>query len=346
MHSVRMCEEQLANSKSIAIIAHQNPDADTLCSAVALKRLIKTNFSDTEEKTIDIFVDCEEIGEIYQPILKGVELNQQNCPQYDLAITVDCASLTRCGKYSEIFNQAKDTLNIDHHDTNDNFANNNLVFKSSSTCEGLYSMFDIRQKIIPDDVCKLIYSGIITDTNNLTSGNVTIRTHKVIAAFMSRHIDLETLKQHFFKNNTKSKAFLLQKALSTLNFYAGDRIAFMKLTKQDFIDTDSTFEDTLGIVNHGVEIKGVEIAIIAIKQADNSYYVSLRSKTNIDVGEIAKQMGGGGHETIAAFTYDGSIVEMRDSLLAICREELKKHPNINIDDDLFAEEPTEQKNSD
>ena len=343
MRSVIECEKQLTNSNRIAIIAHQSPDADALCSAVALKKLIRQNFDEKDDKIIDIFVDSEEIPSLLQPIVKNVDINQQNADNYDLVICVDCSNLGRLGKYQEIFNNAKDTLNIDHHDTNEQFANNNLVFKASSTCEGLYLLFNIRQKTISDDVCKLIYSGIITDTNNLTQGNVTIRTHRVVADFMSKHIDLEALKEHFFKSNTKSKTFLLQKALATLNFFLGDRVAFMKLTKQDFIETESTFEDSVGIVNHGVDIKGVDIAIIAIKKEDNSYYVSLRSKNGIDVSVIAQAMGGGGHETMAAFSYEGSIVDMRDSLLAICKEELKKHPVNDCDhDDLFADSSEKQ----
>ena len=160
----------------------------------------------------------------------------------------------------------------------------------------------------------------------------------MISTFLARKIDLEPLKEHFFKNNTKSKLFLLQKALSTLNFHENNRVVFMKLTKQDFINTDSTFEDSIGIVNHGVEIKGVDIAIITIKQADNSYYVSLRSKNNINVGTIAEQLGGGGHEHVAALQYDGPLPELRDKLLKACREELAKHPADEISpDNLFSD---------
>ena len=57
-------------------------------------------------------------------------------------------------------------------------------------------------------------------------------------------------------------------------------------------------------------------------------------------------MGGGGHETMAAFSYEGSIVDMREALLAICREELKKHPINDCDhDDLFADSSEKQKDT-
>ncbi len=329
VHSLEKCIEDIKNSKSIAIMCHTVPDADALASMVALKKLIKQNFTDENStKQIDLFVDADEISEINGAIIQGAELNTRHEENYDLAISVDCSSLSRLGKYAELFKSTKNNINIDHHATNEKFADNNLVFVTSSTCEALYRIAKIYNMEISDEVCKLVYSGIITDTNNLTQGTITVNTHKIITEMVQRKISLDALNEHFFKNNTKSKAYLLKQALDSLTFYAGDRIAFMKLTKQDISECDATVEDTYGIVNHGTEIKGVDIAILAIKQEDNSYQVSLRSKGDVTVSEIAVAMGGGGHDQVAAFHYEGLLADMKEKLFPLCREELEKHPVI------------------
>ena len=345
MKSLLKCVADIKKSKNIAIITHTTPDADALCSAIALKKLIRQNQNENSEpKQIDIFVDADEIGERNLAIVKGIELNVQNCENYDLVISVDCASLSRMGKYSELFQKYDNTINIDHHTTNDNFAKNNIVLITSSTCEGLYLLAKSQNAKISDDVCKLIYSGIITDTNNLTQGTITVNTHKVIAEIIGRKINVEALNDYFFKNNTKNKAFLLKQALDSLTFIAGDRIAFMKLTKQDLAECEATFDDTLGIVNHGIEIKGVDIAILAIKQEDNSYYVSLRGKNNISVANIAKAMGGGGHETVAAFQYNGLLADMKDQLLKACKDELANHTLEDIENIFYNDDDDELEN--
>lgn len=345
MRSLKQCLEDIAESKNIAIFCHTMPDADTLASAVALKKLIKQNLTqEMPDKQIDIFVDADEINEINGAIIKNIETNVQNCEKYDLAISVDCASASRMGKYQDLFFNAKRTLNIDHHATNTEFADNNIVLKTSSTCEGLYILAKIRKYTISDEVCNLLYSGIITDTNNLTQ-NVTIYTHKIITEMVERKINIEALNDHFFKNNTKSKAYLLQKALSSLRFLSSDRIAIMKLTKQDLANADASFEDTLGIVNHGIDIKGVDIALLAIKQEDNSYYISMRGKNNVNVGNIASQFGGGGHDQVAAFHYDGNLTDLQQPLLKACREELLKHPKEEIGEKLFFGDDEDQENS-
>ena len=327
IHSLEKCISDIKNSKSIAIMCHTMPDADALASMVALKKLIKQNLTDENSpKQIDLFVDADEISELNSAIINGVELNNQHLDSYELAISLDCSSLSRLGKYAELFKNTQNTINIDHHITNEKFADNNLVFITSSTCEALYRIAKIYDFEISDEVCKLVYSGIITDTNNLSQGTITVNTHKIITEMVQRKINLDALNEHFFKNNTKSKAFLLKQALDSLTFYAGDRIAFMKLTKQDISDCNATIEDTYGIVNHGIEIKGVDISILAIKQEDNSYQVSLRSKGDVSVSEIATKMGGGGHEQVAAFHYEGLLADLKEKLIHLCREELANHP--------------------
>ena len=334
MRSINGCIADIIKSKNIAIFSHMAPDADALASALALKKLIKYNIPNCE-KIIDLFFDYEELGDVNGAILKGVVHNYQRCHNYDLTIALDCASLSRLGKWADLYNKGKIKVNFDHHTTNENYADNNMIVKTSSTCEGLYLIAQAKGCVIPDDVCSLIYSGIITDTNNLTQGVITTRTYKVIAEMMARNINLDALNDHFFKNNTKSKAYLLKKALDSLKFYNGDRIAMMRISKEALANCDATTEDTLGIVNHGLEIKGVDISILALKQEDNSFYVSLRSRNGVNVANIATKMGGGGHEQVAAFQFVGTYNEMFDKLICVCKDELSKHPHEQNIEDLF-----------
>ncbi len=336
MKSIRQCLMSIKKAHSIAIITHTMPDADALASSVALSKLIQTNMlKKGEQKIIDILVDAKEINDVDQAILHGQTINKKHAKVYDLAIAIDCASLQRLGKYAKVFNAALSTINIDHHATNTEFAQNNLVLKTSSACEVLYIFAKMQQLEMPDDICKLIYSGIITDTNNLTQGTITVETHKIIAEFAEREIDLQSIHDHFFKNNTKSKTFLLKQALSTLTFMFDDRMTFMKLTKQNIADCKATYEDTYGIVDFGINIKGVELAVLAIKQADNSYYVSLRGKHDINVAHIAIAMNGGGHEKIAAFQYKGYLADLKQKLFEECQKELTAHPQKDVFGNLF-----------
>ena len=44
---IKLLIEKITNAKSIAISGHKNPDGDSICSALALMRLIELNFDKT-----------------------------------------------------------------------------------------------------------------------------------------------------------------------------------------------------------------------------------------------------------------------------------------------------------
>ena len=333
----------MKDAKKIAIIVHQNADTDALGSAISLRRIIKDNFFEDHvenkenTKIIEIFTDTQEFSKKDEDMIKNETINKQTYKRYDLAIALDTPNRDRLGKYDEIFKKAKDTLNIDHHSTNIRFAKNNIVAPAcSSVCELLYLMFCLNKKFnYSPRTLAVLYSGVITDTDNLTQ-NLGKSTFGIVDMMVKETalngIDLNIVRNHYFKNNTKERNALLAKALSNLTYSSDGRIAMMKITKQDFSDTGTTQADTLGIVDHAINTEGVKVGIIFIKQDDNTYYVSLRSKSdNINVGSIAKAMGGGGHDKVAAFktTADDNLTDIKAKLTSLCNEQFAKISETN-----------------
>lgn len=344
MHSTSEGIKQILHNKKIAIISHINADADAICSSMALKLLIKTRSKNKHDKPIiDIFSDTDQISDLYIPIVSHLALNKQRFKKYDLAISLDSPNIYRLGRFKDIFCSAKDTLMIDHHETCENFAKNNICKKVSSTCEIIYNELILKRKWkAVDEVYRLLYAGIITDTNDLTQ-NTFNSTHHVIADLMEMDtklgLSLESIKDHFFKNTTKQKTLLFQRALQSLAFFENDQIAVMKIFKQDLIETGCKQEDTLGIVDYAVKMKGVKVGIIFIKQEDNSYYVSLRSKDKINVASIAKSFGGGGHFNVSAFQSKEPLADLKQQIISLCRQQFSTAPTGNDEiENLFTEE--------
>jgi phosphoesterase RecJ-like protein len=326
----KICLNQITKSKNIAIIGHISPDADALGSMIALKRLIELNCENTKQKfNIDLFAENDGITDRYEPLLNGETLNNQTCDKYDLAISMDSARLARLGKYKDVFLSAKNSMNFDHHETNEKFAFYNITLANcSSTCELLYSLFckDGTLKFTPDIAC-LLYSGIITDTNNL-SQNIGKNTFNVISKLQTicaeNNIDVSEIKNHFFKNNQPNQMKLLGRALASLSFAENGKIDMMTISQKDLKETNTTQQDIFGIVDHACTIKGVEIGALFIERKDGTYTVSLRSREEIDVGRIAKRLGGGGQKNMAAFETKAneSLEDVKAKLLGACKEKL------------------------
>ena len=354
MKSELNCFLQIKNARKIAIFTHKNADTDALASCIALRRIIKENFEEENKKIIiDIFTDTQTFNKKDEDLIKNENINHQSYKRYDLSIALDCASVKMLGCYEKQFKNKKNTLSIDHHATNTKFALNNIVSPMcSSTCEMIYLIFIKLNKLTcTAQTLGVIYSGIITDTNNLTQ-NVGEKTYNVVDAIIKTATDyglnLEQIRNHYFKSNTKEQNALLSRALDSITYASNEKIAIMKLTKQDFDETKTTRADTIGIVDHTINTQGVEVGVIFIKKEDNTYYVSLRSKNeNINVGQIAKSMGGGGHTKVAAFETkpEDNLTDIKAKLISLCNDELSK--TVDETDDisaLLAETPADNSN--
>lgn len=300
------------NSKKIAIFSHIAPDADALCSAFALKNIIQNNF---DFKYVDVFIDGE-IGELYDPILRDEVVNPKPYSSYDIAFVLDCPTIQRVGKFGEMLSLIPSIVNIDHHETNNKFGSINIVSnKVSSTCEIIYLFAKSQGYELNNLIAKELYQGIITDTNCFTSLSLTKRTHQVLSELMEFKFNADMIKEYYFKNNSIAKTKLLSKALQSMKFYGGDKMTTMKICNEIYKKLDASFEDTLGIIDNGININGTEISVILIEKEPNYIYCSLRSKGSVNVGEIAKMFNGGGSVNLAAFQINGDIKEIEKQIV-------------------------------
>ena len=305
----------IESAKSIVIMSHSSPDADALCSCITLQNLIKKRFN---KRRVDIAI-VGKPSESLKPLVKKTKL-VPTWFKYDLAICLDCPTFKRLGRYEKLFKSAKNKINIDHHDTNLEFADVNKVdVEASSTCEIIYKMYKSHEIELTPRMQKLIYAGIVTDTACFAANNISQSTHKIVAEIVKSGINVDEIKNYFFKNNSKSKTNLLVKALHSLKFYHNDEIALMKITINDLKKTETKFEDTVGLVDNAVNISCVDIAIAIIEKKAKTYYISLRSK-NSDVAEVARIMGGGGHTNMAAFQHTGELRSMQQKLIKECEK--------------------------
>lgn len=304
-------EKCVSNASEILITSHIYPDADAVCSAQLLKMMIKK----TLNKDCDICI-ATEIGKLLKPFNKDIININSLTKTYDLVICVDCTDTSRIEGLIDRFNQAKTTINIDHHITNSNFATINIVDPTaSSTCEIIYNIcLENYADIINPQMARYAYAGIITDTNALMNNNIQPKTYSTIANITNHGLNVDIIKNYFFKTYTKAKIQLFAKALSSINFYDNNKIALISISSQDIIDCEASLDDTLGMVDYALNCYLVDIAIAIIEKEPHNFHVSLHSKKT-NVATIANTFGGGGHENISAFQTTGELNEIIDKLI-------------------------------
>ena len=128
---------EINNAKKILIVSHVNPDGDTLGAMCALKLFIGKK-ADT---LIQNLTGAPETYNFLPEINLSKNLNNVD-DIYDLVICVDIAAIDRVVQKARwIFDNAKMTINIDHHKTNNGYAKINWIIPDASSAgEVLFNM--------------------------------------------------------------------------------------------------------------------------------------------------------------------------------------------------------------
>ena len=220
--------------------------------------------------------------------------------------------------FLKLFKKAPLTVNIDHHVTNDRFAELNYVLEASSTGEIIFELAQSLDGAFNEASAKYLYIAISTDTGNFTYSN----TNRKCMAHVSELIELFDLRETadvLFRRHSLVATKLIARALSRLELDLDGRIAYLTLLQSDLNEIGATGADCENIVDFAREIEETQVAIF-FRELNTGVKVSLRSKDNYDVGAVAAAFGGGGHPNASGCCPGGTLDDVKRSILEKVRE--------------------------
>lgn len=302
--------DAIKKANDILIVCHIRPDGDCLGSGFALTRI-----AERMGKRVDFVCDSP-FPPAYSFIKDRDKFNDIKCERYDLAIAVDCADSARMGAFGELFRKCSETINIDHHKTNDGFGKSNFVVPDlSSTCELLYSLIKDYGVIGADEATDL-YLGLSTDTGNFMHSNTTPDTLRTASELLALGADLGAIVNGFYRNNTKNKLALVARAVGSMRYFDDDKVVVMTVTQRDLKETGCVLSDTEGLIDYGMSVGSVKVAVCMTEQRERSYKVSLRSK-GADVSLVAGAFGGGGHKQASGCVANGYYEDVVEKIVRL-----------------------------
>ena len=294
--------EEIGHAKVVGITGHVRPDGDCVGSTLGLINYIRKNLPECE-----VTVYLEKPGEEFN-YLSGIEQikTEAENKHFDVFIVLDCSSYDRIEPFAKCFENADKTICIDHHISNNSFADVNLVEpQSSSASEVLYTTFD--EDKVDKAVAECIYTGIVHDTGVFKYSCTSRRTMDIAGRMMELGIDYSSIIDNSFYKKTYIQNQILGRALlESVLFYDGKCI-FSSVTIDEMNFYGVTGKELGGIIEQLRLTDGVEVAIFLYETDENQYKVSLRSKKEIDVARIAAEFGGGGHIRAAGFSAKGKV---------------------------------------
>lgn len=316
---VEQFDSIIKNSKNILLVSHINPDGDTLGSMCGLYSLIKDNY----KKKCDMLV-VSDVPVTYKFLPYSDEIKfideYDFSREYDVVVNLDVAALDRCSDAKILFNKAKNTVNIDHHETNPNYAGINIVKpEASATAEVLVEFAISTGWKISTETAICLYTGIMTDTGCFRFSNTTQKTMEFAGKLISYGVNPSEIYQKCYESNSKDLVLFQSYCVNKAEFLNDDKIAYTIVYKKDLEKFHNNGEDfTDGLTEKLRAIKTTEIAFVVKELNSTTSKISVRSKTK-DIAQVCSAFGGGGHKLAAGAVIKAAPVKAVNLVL----EEIK-----------------------
>jgi phosphoesterase RecJ-like protein len=167
-------------------------------------------------------------------------------------------------------------------------------------------------------IAEALFVGIASDTGWFRFSNTRPQTHRLAARLLEFGIDHADLHMRLEQAERPEKLGLMTRALDSLQLVAGGKAAVMTLRQRDFAETGARYEETERLVDLPQVVQSVHVVALITETAEGTIRVSFRSKPDdepIDVNELARQFGGGGHARAAAAKTALKLPEGRDRVV-------------------------------
>ncbi len=293
---------------SFTIVTHRRPDGDTLGSAAALCRGLRSI-----GKSAYILYNPE-ITEKYAHLLEGI--SKPAVQPGDVVVSVDVASP---GMLPEAFAHLLGhiDLRIDHHRSSESFTNFELVEPQAAACGQI--IYDIMVQLgvhLDTPMANALYTAISTDTGCFRYANTQSHTFEVAAACAEVSKDLPHLNQVLFETNSLKRLKLQGWIVENLQFLCGGKIAICALPLAVEKEMELTEDDMENISGFPRSIEGVKIAATLRQQEDGIVKLSVRALPEYDASAICSKFGGGGHRGAAGASMDMTMEQAVEAVIA------------------------------
>jgi bifunctional oligoribonuclease and PAP phosphatase NrnA len=303
--------EEILQAQRFLITSHLKPDGDSIGSQMAMAYALRAL-----GKQVRI-VNCDpaQPALLTFPGVSGIEIAREAEGDIDLVLVMECSDLARTGvsgldRYR--------IVNIDHHPGNAMYGAVNWFDAGAAACGEM--VFDVIRCLgvpITPEIATHIYVAILTDTGSFHYSSITPRTFDICRQALEAGADPVSIARNVFDSNNIGRLRLFGAVLGSVELDESGRLATIYLDRAMARVSGGTYDDTEGLINLPLTVKEIQAVVFFKEWEGNQYRISLRSKGRIDVGEVAKRFGGGGHKNASGCTIGGSLAAVRQQIVPL-----------------------------
>ncbi|PID32243.1 hypothetical protein CR970_01500 [Candidatus Saccharibacteria bacterium] len=319
--SYQAVQQAVHDAQRIVIIQADNPDIDSLGSALALEQILG-------EAGKDVYLCCHVQIPQYLHYVAGWDRVYGDLPsQFDLSIIVDTSSMTLLSKVQDDPNYAQLTkrpcIILDHHASSDDsipFATTTINDPGmSSTGELVYSIARTLDWPLDTTAGACIMAAILGDTQGLTNDLATPTTYRIMAELLDMGVSRQELEEKRRESGKMHPDIFRYKAalIERTQLVADGRLAIVSVPQSEINTYSPLYNPAPLITTDMLQTQGVLAAIVVKHYDDGKVLASIRCNHGAAIAStLAERFGGGGHPYAAGFKLtDGRPV---DEIMTAC----------------------------
>lgn len=306
----------LQTRASFVLALHKGPDGDAMGAGLALYHALLA-----QGRQVQIVAPTPTADHyLWMP---GAEvLRQEVAGTPEVVIFLDCDSASRLGDLEGSLASLARVAQIDHH-KGEAFGHVQYLDRTAAaTTVMVLRILTALNWPVTADIATCLYTGMVTDTGFFRFENTNEEVLRAAADMVALGVRASGVAQAVSEARPLHRMRLMGRALDSLQTAADGAIVFSVLRAEDYTASGASMGDTEGIIDLLKQVRGQQVAfVLKATNSENRWGVSMRAPV-VDVAEVARQFGGGGHARAAGFDAEGTAGEVVGRLVAALEKAL------------------------
>ncbi len=314
--------EAVQSPQKFLLVSHVGLDGDHLGSMLALQQALQHLGKEV------VAYQPEPVPASLARVLSGLEQTSSSLPddKFDVVLALECPTLGRMPKGFSPSDYAPQILNFDHHQDNENYGHHNWVLPEVAALgEMTFELIQALGVPITSAMATALYVAILTDTGSFQYSRVTPETHRRLSHLLQAGVATDEVARSIYRNSRPQVLKLLGRMLNDLSVDSRDGIsvAWAEISEEQMLKYQVQPEEIQFFVDELDRVDEADVVVLVREAPGGKVKASIRSRFH-PINQVAALFGGGGHARAAGCTTEGSMSQVRSTLVEAVHNELNR----------------------
>ena len=303
----------LAKYEKFVISTHESPDWDGLGGEIAMFELLRS----LGKKPIIINSDPTPDSFLFLDLEHDIHVMNSNfalpgdITEYaQLVLDTNDYENIGAAAYNALKDKVREYFIIDHHEGDANREGSNIIkAEASSVCEIIYHITQHYNKPLTLRSAQALFAGIVFDTGSFVYPKTSPETFRIAAHLEELGVAPFFIHEQIYEQNALTSFEIRGQILASMEVLHDGKLIALKLTPKMLKETGASFTEGEPSINLPLTVKGVVASLLVKQDVNGPVKVSMRTKGDFDVAQIAMSNGGGGHKNAAGYKSKQSFEE-------------------------------------